>query len=126
MISRIWHGWTTRSNAAAYEALLLTAILPGIASRKIAGYLGVRLDRRESDDEVEFVTTMFFGSQDAVREFAGPTSSESVVPDSARALLSRFDAHAAHYHVVAGPRVRPDLNPTDPYSAIQPHVEDTK
>ncbi len=101
MISRIWHGWTNRNNAAAYEALLLTTILPGIASRKIPGYLGVRLDRRETDEEVEFVTTMFFESQDSVREFAGPASSESVVPAAARALLSRFDAHATHYHVVA-------------------------
>jgi hypothetical protein len=34
MIARLWHGWTTRDNADAYETLLRTKILPGsIASR---------------------------------------------------------------------------------------------
>ena len=101
MISRIWHGWTTPGNADAYEALLLTTIFPGIAARKIRGYAGFRLDRRNAGDEVEFFTTLFFESQEAIREFAGPTSFESVVPSAARALLSHFDAHAAHYRVIA-------------------------
>lgn len=122
MISRVWHGWTTPGNAAAYETLLLTTVLPGIASRGITGYLGVRLDRRELGDEIEFVTTMFFDSSDAVREFAGPASSESVVPAAARALLSRFDAHAAHYDVVAGSHGNRDFDPADPHSAIQPRI----
>ncbi len=38
MISRIWHGWTTLENAAAYQSLLETEILPGIASRENEGY----------------------------------------------------------------------------------------
>ena len=34
MISRLWHGWTTRDNADAYKEPLRSAILPGfIASR---------------------------------------------------------------------------------------------
>ncbi len=118
MISRIWHGWTTRGNAAAYEALLLTTILPDIASRRIPGYFGVRLDRRDLGDEIEFVTTMFFDSNDAIREFAGQESSESVVPVAARALLSRFDAHAAHYDIVARLSVRRDLDPTAPSTSV--------
>lgn len=103
MISRVWHGWTTPANADAYEHLLLSTILPGFAARRIRGYLGVRLDRRTVEGEVEFVTTMLFETPEAVAEFAGPDSSVSVVPPAARALLARFDAHAAHYTVVAGP-----------------------
>jgi hypothetical protein len=38
MISRIWHGWTTRENADAYEKLLRTEIFSGIAKRSIHGY----------------------------------------------------------------------------------------
>ena len=30
MISRLWHGWTTRENADAYETLLRSEVLPGI------------------------------------------------------------------------------------------------
>ena len=104
MISRIWHGWTTPANADAYEALLVTTIIPSITARKIRGYAGIRVDRRNAGDEVEFVTTMFFDSQDAIREFAGPTSFESVVPPSARALLAHFDAHSTHYRVIVESR----------------------
>lgn len=102
MISRVWHGWTTPENANAYEHLLLTTVLPGIAARNIRGYLAVRVDRRDMEREVEFVTTMLFDGPAAVAEFAGPNPDVSVVPAAARALLSRFDAHAAHYTVLAG------------------------
>src|SRR5437667_287308 len=43
MIIRIWHGWTTPGNAAAYEQLLRTEIFSGIGARRIPGYRGVQL-----------------------------------------------------------------------------------
>lgn len=119
MISRVWHGWTTPDNADTYQHLLVTTILPGIAARNIAGYLGVRLDRRDAGDEVEFVTTMLFESEAAVAEFAGPDSSVSVVPAAARAVLARFDEHAAHYTVIAGGCPRPATEP-EPHPQTQP------
>lgn len=100
MIARIWHGWTTLQNAAAYQRLLLTTIFPGIEARSITGYRGIRLDRRDVPDGVEFVTTMLFSSMEAIGEFAGPAHTASVVPASAQALLSRYDAHATHYEIV--------------------------
>ena len=30
MIARVWHGWTSRQNADAYERHLRTKVLPGI------------------------------------------------------------------------------------------------
>jgi len=95
MISRVWHGWTSRENADAYERLLVTTILPGIAARGIAGYHGAWLYRRDIGGEVEFVTTMLFDSMDGVRAFAGDDYEHGVVPDAARALLARFDATSA-------------------------------
>jgi antibiotic biosynthesis monooxygenase (ABM) superfamily enzyme len=103
MISRIWHGRTTPGNAAAYQELLLTEILPGIAAQRIAGYRGAHLLRRECEAEVEFVTILWFESLDAVRAFAGGDYTSSVVPPTARALLSRFDAHSAHYETLLEP-----------------------
>jgi hypothetical protein len=97
MITRIWHGWTTAANAPIYEKLLFTEIFTGIEARKIEGYHGISLCKRESGEEVEFVTIMWFHSLDAVREFAGANYEVAVVPDHARALLSRFDAVSAHY-----------------------------
>ena len=101
MISRIWHGWTTAGNADAYEALLKKEIVVGIHSRQIRGFRGIQLLRREAGDEVEFVTIMEFDSLDAVREFAGEDYEAAVVPEKARALLSRFDGRSAHYEIRA-------------------------
>ncbi len=102
MISRIWHGWTTRENAGAYEALLRSEIFTGIAGRRIPGYRGIHLLRRDVAEGVEFVTIMWFESLAAVIEFAGEDYTLAVVPPKARQLLSRFDARSAHYEVIEG------------------------
>lgn len=99
-IARLWHGWTEPANADAYEALLRTTILPGIAAREIAGYRGITLFRRDADEEVEFVTSMVFDDLDAVRTFAGADFAAGVVPESARRLLARFDARSRHYEIL--------------------------
>jgi heme-degrading monooxygenase HmoA len=101
MISRLWHGWTTPANADAYEALLREEIFPGINGRRIAGYRGIQLFRRDIGDEVEFITVMWFDSLDAIRAFAGDDYEVAVVPPRARALLARFDARSQHYEVRA-------------------------
>lgn len=103
MISRIWHGWTTHENADAYEQLLRSKILPGIDNRNIEGYKGVHLLKRTLDDEVEFVTICWFEHWDAVKEFAGAEYEHSVVPEEARALLSRYDEQSQHYSTIAIP-----------------------
>jgi heme-degrading monooxygenase HmoA len=99
VIARIWHGWTTPEHADAYEQLLRTEVFPGIANRKVPGYRGIQLLRRELEDSVEFVTEMWFDSLEAVRGFAGEDYEVAVVPPKARALLLRFDARSAHYHL---------------------------
>jgi heme-degrading monooxygenase HmoA len=103
MISRIWRGWTSRENAAAYQSLLETEILPGIGNRLVEGYGGAHLLRRDVEGEVEFMTILWFDSLEAVRKFAGEDYEVAVVPDKARALLSRIDERSAHYGVVLAP-----------------------
>lgn len=100
MISRIWHGWTTRESADAYESLLRTEIFVGIAGRAIPGYRGIQLLRRDVNDRVEFVTIMWFDSLDAVKAFAGEDYEAAVVPPKARLLLSDYDRRSAHYQVI--------------------------
>ncbi|MHA2424535.1 MAG: antibiotic biosynthesis monooxygenase [Candidatus Thorarchaeota archaeon] len=103
MISRVWHGWTNVDNADAYEELLRTEIFRNIANRSIQGYRGIHLLRRDVDDEVEFVTIMWFEDIDAVMAFAGEEYETAVVPPEARKLLSRFDEESAHYKVLETP-----------------------
>lgn len=99
MISRIWHGYTTKVNADKYEDLLKKEIFTGIKNRKIKGINGIDLLRREFGKEVEFITIMWFDSINAVRDFAGDDYEKAVVPPEARALLSRFDDKSQHYEV---------------------------
>jgi heme-degrading monooxygenase HmoA len=100
MIARIWHGHTSPEDADKYEALLRHEIFTGIAGKNIEGYKGINLLRRALDNEVEFITIMWFESLDAVKKFAGEDYARSVVLEEARALLKRFDETSQHYEVV--------------------------
>jgi antibiotic biosynthesis monooxygenase (ABM) superfamily enzyme len=62
VISRVWHGWTTLSKADAYVQLLKSEIFAGILERRITGYLGTHLLRRNLGEEVEFIKIMWFDS----------------------------------------------------------------
>jgi heme-degrading monooxygenase HmoA len=97
MITRIWHGWTTPGNADTYENLLRAEILPGIAQKEIRGYRGAHLLRRELEDEVEFITVLWFDSLDSVRDFMGEDYEVAYVPETAREVLARFDERSQHY-----------------------------
>ena len=100
MIGRLWHGWTTRANADAYERLL-RKVLEGI--HRIPGYRGGYALRRDAGIEIEFVTLTLFESIEAVRVFAGEDFERAVVPPEARRLLARFDAKSVHYDVLVEP-----------------------
>jgi hypothetical protein len=102
MITRIWRGWTEQDNAEAYERLLLGTILPSIEKRGIVGYRGAYLYRRTDGDLIEFMTTMFFDSIEAVKAFAGEEFDIAVVPSAARRLLAHFDTRSAHYEMRSG------------------------
>ena len=99
MIARVWHGWTAAADADAYEMLLKTEIFPGILAKRIAGLLHIELFRRAQGQEVEFMTVMWFASQEPVTAFVGEDHGVAYVPASARRVLARFDARAAHYAV---------------------------
>lgn len=103
MISRIWHGYTTHDNADAYQHTLLTKVLPDIEAMGIPGLQGVHVLRRPLDDEVEFITVMWFDSLDSVRTFVGEDYEVAHVPPEARAVLARFDARSQHYDVLRQP-----------------------
>lgn len=104
MVLRIWRGWTTTENADAYERIVSTEVLPGIAARNVPGYHGAYLLRRTLESgEIEFATIMQFDSLAAVRAFAGEDYEAAYVPPQARAVLERFDERSAHYDALMTP-----------------------
>jgi hypothetical protein len=103
MIIRLWRGWTTPANADAYQHIVSTQVLPSIAARRLDGYRGAFLIRRELEDEIEFATLMGFDSLDNVRAFTGEDYETAYVPPPAREVLAGFDERSAHYEVLLKP-----------------------
>jgi antibiotic biosynthesis monooxygenase (ABM) superfamily enzyme len=86
-------------NAVTYEELLVSTIIPGIEARRIAGFRHIDMMRREIGDEVEFATITWFDDFASIQAFVGNDHEVAHVPAAARAVLSRFDERARHYHV---------------------------
>lgn len=99
MVARIWRGYTKPEHADAYESMLKPELLPGIS--KVAGYRGSYLLRKQSGDEVEFVTIILWDSIDAIRAVAGPDFENAVIPQERKQYLSHYDQSAAHFEVVS-------------------------
>jgi heme-degrading monooxygenase HmoA len=100
MIGRIWHGYTTFANADEYEKLLMEEIFVNIQEQNILGFQEIQLFRRPLENEVEFITIMWFDSLESVKAFAGEDFQTAVVPPKARAILSHFDESSQHYEVI--------------------------
>ena len=100
MICRLWRGWTTPDNANAYERVVRGQVIPGIEAQRIPGFRSIDLVRRERDNDVEFVTLMWFDSLDSVKEFMGEDYAVAHVPAEAQAVLADFDRRSAHYEVL--------------------------
>ena len=100
MICRLWRGWTTRDNADAYERIVRGQVIPDIEARRIPGFRSIALVRRERDQDVEFMTLMWFDSLDSVKAFTGEDYEVAHVPAQAQAVLADFDKRSAHYQVL--------------------------
>jgi len=91
------------ANADSYQRIVSEQVLPGIAARRLDGYHGAYLLRRDVDHEVEFATVMIFDSLENVRAFAGKDYETAYVPPAAQAVLARFDEKSAHYTTLLTP-----------------------
>ncbi len=100
MICRLWHGWTAREDADAYQAYLEQELYPRLRQELGAlGYRGFQLLRRDDGPEVAFVTLTWFDSLESVRAFAGDEYETPVISDKAAGLLRRHDELALHYEL---------------------------
>ncbi len=100
MIARIWHGYTTKENADAYENLLKHEIFEVIADKNISGYNGIQLLKQGVEDGVEFTTIMWFENIASVKQFIGEDYETAFVLPQAQKLLSRYDKKSIHCELI--------------------------
>ncbi len=99
MVARIWHGFTTRENAGAYEKFLKTEFMPSVEKKNIPGYRKFQLLRKEETDGVAFITIMWFDTLEQIKAFAGEDYEKAVVHPTAHALLKKYDSHSQHFEI---------------------------
>jgi len=99
MIARHWRALLRAERAHEYVLHLQEKTFPGL--RKLPGFLGATILRREQSHGVEFVIITNWVSLQAIRAFsAGPDPEIAVVPPEAREMMLECDVRARHYHVV--------------------------
>jgi heme-degrading monooxygenase HmoA len=101
-VARVWRGWTTVENADAYQAVAEQEVFPAIIERQIPGLISAQLMRSDEveDGEIEFTTIIWFDRLASVRGFMGENYRRAHLPESARAVLKRFEPEAKHFHMV--------------------------
>ena len=97
-IVRHWRGLLKADQADEYVEHLRREVFPGL--RKLRGFRGASIMRRQVARGVEFLIVSHWDSMDAIRAFAGNDVEASVVPPKAREMMIEFDDRVRHYEVV--------------------------
>ena len=100
MVVRIWHGTTSKENAAAYEQLVTKKIFRDIEAKTGDGFEGVQLLKRELPEEVEFTTMIWFRDMETIKKLVGEDYETAYVPEEARKLLLRYDPTVIHSRLI--------------------------
>jgi heme-degrading monooxygenase HmoA len=99
MISRHWRGLAKAEFAQAYVEHLQTETFPAI--RKLRGFVGAEILRRDVPEGVEFLVVTRWASMDSIRAFAGDEVDTAVVPAEVDAMMVDYDRIVRHYEVAA-------------------------
>jgi heme-degrading monooxygenase HmoA len=98
MFARLWCGRAAAKNAPDYARHVSDTVFPSL--RKMQGYRGAQLMRRNVDDRIEFLAMTFWDKLDDIRQFAGTDIEVAKVEPHGVALLSDYDPFARHFEVV--------------------------
>jgi heme-degrading monooxygenase HmoA len=98
MIIREWRGRADSARADAYPQHFRTHVVPDL--KKLPGFRGATLMRRELGNRLEFVVLSRWDNLESVQAFTGPDVSKSIVEPGGAAALIEFDATAQHYEVI--------------------------
>ena len=98
MIVRQWRGLAKKEHVADYAAHFRDEVLPEL--RKLTGFRGGQVLRRELKDGVEITVLTRWDSLDAIRAFAGKDVEVAVVAHAAQSFFHSYDPKVSHHEVV--------------------------
>lgn len=98
MIVREWRGRTDQSRAAEYPKHFRETVVPEL--RRLLGFVGAQLIKREFDGRLEFVVLTRWLSMESIKAFAGADVGKAVVEPGAVAALTDFDTTVRHYEII--------------------------
>ena len=95
MITRIWHGITTPSDAEHYLRFLLT---DGTKEyRQTTGNLSVKVWSRKEKDCCHFYTVTEWKNLEAIKKFAGEDYEKAVYYPEDKGILLEFEETVQHF-----------------------------
>ena len=65
------------------------------------GFVRASILKRQTVNGMEFLIITVWNSLEDIKQFAGETIDEAVVPVKVQEMMVAFDAHASHYEVVS-------------------------
>jgi heme-degrading monooxygenase HmoA len=99
MISRHWRALARVERAHEYVVHLKQHTFPEL--RKLPGFLGATILRRDQSQGVEFVVVTEWSSAEAIAAFSGGHDVEvAVVQPEVRDMMLEYDLRARHYRVI--------------------------
>jgi len=98
MVLREWRGRALAGNAEAYPAHFRAQVLPEL--RRLPGFLGATLGRRDVGGKIEFLVLTRWESMAAITAFAGSDPGRAVVEPGGVAALADFETKVAHHQVI--------------------------
>jgi heme-degrading monooxygenase HmoA len=98
MFIREWRGRAKQAEAARYPEYFRREVIAQL--RRLPGFQGGYLSRRDVGDQVEFLVLTRWKSMDAIRGFSGPVAEHAVIDPGAIATLDVYDDAVRHYEVI--------------------------
>ena len=95
MIVRMWHGVVKAGSEQKYIDHLKRSTFPAL--NQMNGFVRAQILGSPVSDGTEFCIITQWESMQAIRSFAGPSTSDAVVPDEASALMVNYDRQVRHY-----------------------------
>jgi heme-degrading monooxygenase HmoA len=96
---RAWKATAAPEDAERYPTQFRERVVPEL--RRVSGFVGALLLRREVGGWVEFTVLTRWASMDAIRAFAGQDVSRAVVEPGAIAVLKTYEREVVHHEILA-------------------------